>query len=440
MVSEETGEEEVAVLLVIGYIQLKRSELHATLARHTLRGRLLLREHSLQLEFTKLHIGSQTEEAAGTLDKRRVAREGNITRLNQFDDFILLAIILQLHVLRIIVEGGIGVVIQVEIHLVANLTVQIQINLLIEVHHRGLSVADRQRRVVDILLVDTKLQFGRTLRLHPDAARTEDFLSRSQVEVHIGEIEFLLALSLVYLVVLLPVESVSLVQFSPCEIFRRSEHDRSREPGVAHLVADDVSVDGIVVDHIILQGIRALQVERTLVEVAQRERLGALNLPAWMQQGIWDGIFRNEKRLGIDARLLIPILCGIVAIAGLIPDLIPILCRWSRSRSSLSVLCSLVSLPGSIILQKRQSEGVAEGRNHQPRHRQIYDSLSYLHLLNLFQCEFHHLLHRQVGLSLQDIHHYLCRRCRREAEHGKGTDSLILDVVVHHRHIAAVGR
>ena len=291
MVSEETGEEEVSVLLVIGYIQLERSELHATLARHTLRGRLLLREHCLQLEFSKLHIGSQTEEAAGTLDKRRVAREGNITRLNQLDDFILLAVILQLHVLRIVVEGGIGVVIQVEVHLVANLTVQIQINLLIEVHHRGLSVADRQRRVVDILLVDTKLQFGRTLRLHPDAARTEDFLSRSQVEVHIGKVEFLLALSLVYLVVLLSVKSVSLVQFSPCEIFRRSEHDRSREPGVAHLVADDVSVDGIVVDHIILQGIRALQVERTLVEVAQRERLDALNLPAWMQQGIRDGIF-----------------------------------------------------------------------------------------------------------------------------------------------------
>ncbi len=177
MVSEESGEEEVSVLLVIGYIQLERCQLHATLARYTLRGRLLLREHSLQLEFSKLHIGSQTEEAAGTLDKRRVAREGNVARLNQLDDFILLAVILQLHVLRIIVEGGIGVVIQVEVHLVANLTVFrfrliFSSKFIIVVFGCGW-----QRRVVDVLLVDTKLQFGRTLRLHSDAARTEDFLA-----------------------------------------------------------------------------------------------------------------------------------------------------------------------------------------------------------------------------------------------------------------------
>ena len=333
MVSEETGEEEVSVLLVIGYIQLERSELHATLARHTLRGRLLLREHCLQLEFSKLHIGSQTEEAAGTLDKRRVAREGNITRLNQLDNFILLAVILQLHVLRIVVEGGIGVVIQVEVHLVANLTVQIQINLLIEVHHRGLSVADRQRRVVDILLVDTKLQFGSTLGLDTDSTGTEDFLGRSQIEVHIREIELLLALRLIDFIVLLAIEGIAPVLFRPFHIFIRSEHDGSRKPGITHPVADDITVEGIIVDDLIPEGIRTLEVERTLIEIAQGIRLGKLDFPTGMQQGI-----RNRILIYLNGLVLWKLL---------------------------------------VLLRKRQSEGVAEGCHHQPSHQKIKDSLPF---------------------------------------------------------------
>lgn len=42
-----------------------------------------------------------------------------------------------------------------------------------------------QEQAVDALLVDTEFEFGRTLSLHSDATRTEDFLGRSQVEVHI---------------------------------------------------------------------------------------------------------------------------------------------------------------------------------------------------------------------------------------------------------------
>mgnify|MGYP000425330046 CR=1 FL=1 len=98
---------------------------------------------------------------------------------------IFLAVVLQFHVLCIEIEGGIGVVIQVHVHLIAHLSVDVEIDFLIKIHHRRLSVADRQRRIVDALLVDTELKFGRTLSLHSDATRTEDFLGRSQVEVHI---------------------------------------------------------------------------------------------------------------------------------------------------------------------------------------------------------------------------------------------------------------
>ena len=185
MISKILGEEEVAVLLIIGYIQLKRSELHTAPGRYALRCTLLLRSYHLQLEFAKLHIGSNTKQTAGAFDERRVGREGDVARLNEFDDFIFLAVVLQFHVLCIEIEGGIGVVIQVHVHLIAHLSVDVEIDFLIKIHHRRLSVADRQRRIVDVFLVDTELEFGRTLCLHSDATRTEDFLCRSQVEVHI---------------------------------------------------------------------------------------------------------------------------------------------------------------------------------------------------------------------------------------------------------------
>ena len=60
----------------------------------------------------------------------------------------------------------------------------------------------------------------------------------------------------------------------------------------------DIAVEGIVVDYLILQIIRTFQVERTLIEVAQGVRLGALNLPASMQQRIGNGIFIELHGLG----------------------------------------------------------------------------------------------------------------------------------------------
>ena len=179
MVSEISREEEVTVFLIICHVQFERCELHTALARHTLGSRFFLRHHSLQLEFAKLHVGSHTEKTACSLDERGVARERYITSLYKFDDFILLAVILQFHVLGIVIEGGIGVVVHVHVHLVAHLSVHVEVDFLIEVHHRGLTVADRQGRIVDVLLVDTKLQFGASLGLHTDTARTEYLLGRS---------------------------------------------------------------------------------------------------------------------------------------------------------------------------------------------------------------------------------------------------------------------
>ena len=169
--------------------------------------------------------------------------------------------------------------------------------------------------------------------------------------MHIREIELLLALRLIDFIVLLAIEGIALVLFRPFHILIRSEHDGSRKPGVAHPVANDITVEGIIVDDLILEGIRTLEVERTLIEIAQGIRLGKLDFPTGMQQGI-----RNRILIYLNGLVLWKLLL-------LLPIFLP---------DFLLIFLFVFLL---IFLRKRQSEGVAEGCHHQPSHQKIKDSL-----------------------------------------------------------------
>ena len=177
--TEILSQEEVAVLLVVSGVNLKRRCLCATLRGNTLCRRLLLRHDGIQLQLAKLHSGVNTEEARSTLHQRVVGREAHVASLHQLDDFVFLSIELQLQVLRVVGEGGVGVVVQIHVQLVAYFTVDVQVNLLVEVEAGGLSVTDRQAGVVDVLQRAAQFQFGRTLRFHTHTARTEYLLGRS---------------------------------------------------------------------------------------------------------------------------------------------------------------------------------------------------------------------------------------------------------------------
>ena len=142
MVVEILREEEVAVLLVVGGVHLEGGVLLTALRTDALRRTLLLRGDQLQLEFAELHVGTQTEQTAGALDERGIGGERDVARLDELDNLILLAVVLQLHVLRIVVEGGVGVVVEVHVHLVAYLTVHAEVNLLVEVHRRLVPAPD----------------------------------------------------------------------------------------------------------------------------------------------------------------------------------------------------------------------------------------------------------------------------------------------------------
>ena len=176
VLTEIAGEEEVAVLLVVGSINLEGCCLCAAFRGDALRGRLLLRQHRLQLQLAELHVGTDAEKAAGTLHQRVVRGEGDVAGLDELDNLVLLAVVLQLQVLCVEVEGGVGVVVEVEVHLVADLGIGTEVDFLVEVEARGLTVTDRQRGVVDVLQRSTHLQLGRSLCLHTHTARAKDFL------------------------------------------------------------------------------------------------------------------------------------------------------------------------------------------------------------------------------------------------------------------------
>ena len=169
----------MAVLFIVGHIQLKGCHLRTTFRRNALGGRVLLRDNGLKLQLSKLHVRTQTKQAAGTLHQRVVRWERHITRLHQLDNLVLLTLVAQFDVLRVEVEGGVGVVVQVHVHLIAHLTVHVQVNLLVKVYGLGTTVAFRQRGVVYNLQVTTQLQLCRSLCLDAHTTRTEYLLGRS---------------------------------------------------------------------------------------------------------------------------------------------------------------------------------------------------------------------------------------------------------------------
>ena len=301
----------MAVFLVVGGINLVGRRLRAALRRHALRGRLLLRHHRLQLQLAELHVGTHAEEARGTLDERVARRERHVAGLHQLDNLVLLALVAQLQVLRVEVEGGVRVVVQVHVHLVAHLAVDVQIHLLIEVEGRRLAVADGQRGVVDVLHRGAHLQLGRSLRLDAHAAWSEDFLCRSQVEVHVCERELVLVLRLVGLVVLLAEEELTLSALRPQHILLGRHQDRRVQVGIAQLRADEVESQRVHVLRLLTDIVGHAKVDGGRVEVAHLHRCRPLDAPAGMQQRVGNRLVLDlHLRLRLRHRLLL--LCLVI--------------------------------------------------------------------------------------------------------------------------------
>ena len=225
--AEEVREEEVLVLLVVGGAELEGSRLLATLTAGTGAGTLLLADNGLQFQFPELYVGTQTEQAAYAWHQAHVAGERYVTGFNEFDNLVFLAVVLQLHHLRVKVEGSLRIVVQVQVDLVAHLTVHAQVNFLVEVEAYSLTARGSQGRVVHLLRVDTQLHLGTSLRLNLHASRAEDLFGRTQVEVHIRKVELVLALALKGIGILLAPVGLHTVLQRPFLVFFGRHQQRS---------------------------------------------------------------------------------------------------------------------------------------------------------------------------------------------------------------------
>ena len=225
---------EVAVFLVFHSRDLVVRRLRAALAADALRGALLLADYGLQLQFAELHIGAQTEEAADAVNQVAVRGHRDITRLHQLDDLVLLAVVFQFQLLGIEIEGGIGVVVDVHVDLVAHLTRHAEVDFLVEVEAEGLPAVGSQRGVLHVLVGAADLQLCRALGLDLHAARSEDLLGRSQAELDVGEVELALAAGLERLLILQAVVVLHRTLQAPLLVFVGSHQDGGvQEPSLA---------------------------------------------------------------------------------------------------------------------------------------------------------------------------------------------------------------
>ena len=234
VVAEVVSQEEVAVGFIVVPLNFKGCELCAALRGDRLGHRFLLRGYGLQFQFAELQVGANTEERTGTLYQTIVRRHGDVTAFQEFYNLIFLALILQFEAFRVEAEGRFGVVIEVHLHLVTDFALYAEVDGFVEIKSEGLALSDGQAWVVDAFHVGTDFQAGASLCLDLHAARSEYFFGRSEVEVHVGEVECLLVTVLVFLGVLLAVEGPHGLLQTPFVVF----FGRHQEGGVQIVVAN----------------------------------------------------------------------------------------------------------------------------------------------------------------------------------------------------------
>ena len=132
-VTEIMRKEEVAILFIVRHVHLEGSGLGSTFRRDTLGGGFLLRKYRLEFQATELHIRTYTKQTRSTFYQRVVGGECDISCLYQFDNLVRLTLVFQFQVLCVKIKCGIGIVVQIHVHLIAYPTIHVQIDFLIEI-------------------------------------------------------------------------------------------------------------------------------------------------------------------------------------------------------------------------------------------------------------------------------------------------------------------
>ncbi len=132
IIIEILRDEVVSVFLILVGADLELTCRGTALHPHVFGTGLFLRPHGIHRQFAELQLGMYAEQLLAAVDKGGVQGEGDIGRLEQLDNIVLLALIFQLY-LVLEVECGLGVPVDVKIEEVANLGIHIHLYVLVEI-------------------------------------------------------------------------------------------------------------------------------------------------------------------------------------------------------------------------------------------------------------------------------------------------------------------
>ena len=249
------------VLIVFLGTYLELRQLRTALTIHCLALGVLLRNQALNLEFTELQRCLKTKQRLRSAYQRRVQIHRHITCLNRLNDIILLAFVCQFEILLVERERSLRVIVKVEIQARSHLTVHVHLNLLVKVKDIIIPRFLRQRRVIDILMLKAKQQLRTSLQFQLHATRTEHFIRRTDIELHVRNIEFPLVIMFDFAYFLLPV-TVHQLAFGIVLIFLFIKQIRCRNIRVAYLCVNDISTCHRVIHHFRLHVAQALSTHR----------------------------------------------------------------------------------------------------------------------------------------------------------------------------------
>ena len=135
VVAEEMTQEEMSILVVVIAADVELRSLCAALAAHRLRLTVLLRNQCLDLQLAELQVRLDTEQRLAAPNQRTRQVHRYVSGLNRLDDIVLFAFVVELQVLLVEREGGLGVVTHVEVQLLTHLTLDARLDLLVEIEN-----------------------------------------------------------------------------------------------------------------------------------------------------------------------------------------------------------------------------------------------------------------------------------------------------------------
>ena len=259
LVPEEVAQEVVLVRLVVVRLDVEGVGLRASAHLHVAPLALLLAEDRRGGEPAEAQFGLEAEEALAALDQCTVQGQAHVAGLDLLDDLVLVPGVVQLH-LVLEVEGGLGVVVGVDLELLPDVAHQVQLDPLVEVEGGDPPLVHRDPRVVGARGVDPEDDLGRPLWTDVDRVPAEDPVEGLAPHLDLGDQPLHAGLGIL-LHTLQPVGLHGPFQIVLEVLVQGHGHRRAVIEAAAHAAVQDVLARVGVVDPLVRDVVRVLEVD-----------------------------------------------------------------------------------------------------------------------------------------------------------------------------------